>query len=162
MQRPQLFALLVAGSLLAACSSGQSSRGHASHSLESTRTHAAPAQVFVSGLVEGAMDTQHFWYVNGRGSACASVAHTNLGSMLGKTGPDDDVHKGTQVVVTNASGTVVGVARLGAGSLGAGTCDYSFYLSVTPSGSKFFTVKVGSHSETIPASKLSAPVIHLG
>lgn len=88
--------------------------------LHRANTHAAPTQVFVSGTVAGAMDAQHFWYVNKGSAACASVAHTNLGRMLGTTGPDDDVQKGTQVVIANASGTVVGVARLGPGSVRSG------------------------------------------
>lgn len=64
----------------------------------------------------------------------------------------DDIASGAQVIVTDASGEIVGTGSLGAsrlqgedgGSLLGASCEFPFAVSGIPAGSDFYGVRVGN------------------
>lgn len=69
------------------------------------------------------------------------------GSCQGKNGYND-IHQGTQVVVTDQAGTVIGTGALESGLLVGGHCMFAFTVPSVPSGKSFYGVSV-SHRGTL-------------
>ena len=72
-----------------------------------------------------------------------------IGTVSGCNGTDgyDDIHEGSQVVVTNESGTVIGTTELGPGrsqSSGVG-CRYDFSVAVPDAA--FYNIAVGDRGK---------------
>lgn len=70
------------------------------------------------------------------------------GSVCQGTGGYDDIRQGTQVVVTDESGTVIATGELESGLLVGGHCMFAFTVSSVPSGKSFYGVSV-SHRGTL-------------
>lgn len=148
---------------LVSCSGGSDHNAPPLH--PHLRTHKAPPnEVTVSGTVEVAGAYTTFW-TKSASSKCWTTG--NEPTAFATPGPLVGIKKGVQVIITDASGRIVGTGKLQAGHVtrpgrGPKPCDFPFTVNSVPEISKFYTVKFAGHSITLTSDQLSAPVITVG
>lgn len=96
-----------------------------------------------------------------------ALVTTSLGSSADGcygTGGYSDIHRGTQVVISDASGKTVALGALSGGGRGGATrCEFSFHVDGIPKGEAFYKVEV-SHRGGIQytESQLASLALTLG
>lgn len=140
----------------------------------STPTPRPPAMVTAAGTV--VLSGTESITNDGPGTECWAYGNDPLSEQIGTDGPPStyaDVKQGAQVVITDASGKVVGTGTLDAGVADpisdgqtAGNarypCDFTFTASNLPGGGSFYGIKVGTHSQQVPGVDITAPTVHFG
>ncbi|WP_345383275.1 hypothetical protein [Pseudonocardia yuanmonensis] len=102
----------------------------------SARRHRRASTIDATGTFR-LVDDGHYGYGTvSAGSACSG------------SGGYSDVHAGTGVTISNATGAVIATGSLSAGRASSTTCDFTFTVPDVPAGEDFYQVEV-SHRGTL-------------